>query len=110
MNKIRRGDEVVVLCGRDKGRRGIVQKVLPDANGKPARVVVEGINLLTHFDRPNPQKNQPGGIVKKEAPLHASNVALVGADGKPIRVKIRTDEKGKRARFSPDGKEIKAKQ
>ena len=108
MNKIRRGDEVVVLCGRDKGRRGVVRQVLPDACGKPARVVVDGVNLLTHFDRPNPQKNLPGGVVKKESPLHASNVALVGADGKAVRVKIRKGEKSKRARFAPDGKEIKA--
>ncbi|MGI9338810.1 MAG: 50S ribosomal protein L24 [Gammaproteobacteria bacterium] len=109
MNKIRRGDEVVILCGRDKGRRGIVQRVFPDAFGRPERVIVEGVNLLTHFDRPNPQKNQPGGIVKKEAPLHASNVALAGGDGKPVRVKIRKDEKGKRVRFAPDGKAFKAK-
>lgn len=109
MNKIRRGDEVIVLSGRDKGRRGVIRRVFPDAFGKPERVIVEGVNLLTHFDRPNPQKNQPGGVVKREAPLHASNVAIIGADGKPVRVKIRVDDKGKRARFAPDGTAIKAK-
>lgn len=108
MNKIRRGDEVVVLAGRNKGQRGVVRRVLPDEFGKPHKVVVEGVNLLTHFDRPNPQKNQPGGIVKKEAPLHASNVALADANGKPIRVKIKVDDKGKRVRVFPDGSEIKA--
>lgn len=107
MNKIRRGDEVIVLSGRDKTRRGTVRKVLLDEFGKPERVIVDGINLVTHFDRPNPQKNEPGGVVKREASLHASNVALVSDEGKAMRVKIRKGEKNKRMRVAPDGKEIK---
>ncbi len=107
MNKIRSGDEVIVLCGRDRGRRGVVRRVILDAGGKPERVVVDGVNVLTHFDRPNPQKNQPGGVVKRESPLHASNVALIGADGKAKRTRIGAGAKKKRARFMPDGTEVK---
>lgn len=94
MKRIRRGDEVVVLTGRDKGRRGTVLRVLGE------RVVVEGINMVKKHQRPNPQKGVAGGIVEQEAPLHISNVALfnpvtrrgdrigfrVLADGRKVRV------------------------
>jgi large subunit ribosomal protein L24 len=70
---IRRNDNVVVTSGRDRGKRGRVLKVLPDDN----RVVVEGANMVSRHTRPNPGKNIQGGIVKREAPLAASNVQLV---------------------------------
>ena len=88
MNKIKKGDQVAVLCGRQKGGRGIVLRVYPDARGKPERVLVEGINMVTHFERPEPRENKQGGLIKREAPIHASNVALVGENGRPMRVKI----------------------
>lgn len=102
MNKIKSGDEVIVRSGQHKGRRGVVQKVILDSNGKPARVLVEGVNLVTHYDRPNPQQNQQGGLIKREAPIHASNVGLVDPDtGKASRVKFK-DKK----RMLASGKEV----
>ncbi|MGU9952136.1 MAG: 50S ribosomal protein L24 [Gammaproteobacteria bacterium WSBS_2016_MAG_OTU1] len=95
MNKIKRGDEVIILCGQNKGQRGVVQRVFLDSIGKPERVLVEGMNMATNYDRPNPQQNQPGGLIKREAPIHASNVSLVNAEsGKPMRVKIGESKKG----------------
>ena len=71
MKKIRKGDEVVVLSGKDKGKRGAVLRVLPDD-----AVIVEGINRVKKHQKPNPMKGLTGGIVEKEMPLHISNVAL----------------------------------
>ena len=94
MNKIKKGDEVAVLCGRGKGGRGVVLRVYPDARGKPEKVLVEGVNTVSHYERPDPQQNRPGGIVKREAPIHASNVSLIDPkSGKPARVKIGADKK-----------------
>jgi large subunit ribosomal protein L24 len=70
MNRIRKGDEVIVIAGRDKGRRGTVIKVLDD------QLFVENINMVKRHTKPNPQRNVPGGIVEKEGPLHLSNVML----------------------------------
>jgi len=70
---IRRNDNVMVTAGKDRGKRGRVLKVLPDTN----RIVVEGVNFINRHTRPNPSKNIKGGIVKREATLHASNVQLV---------------------------------
>lgn len=85
MNKIRKGDEVVVLTGRDKGRRGKIGRVLD--NGK---VVVEGVNLAKKHQRGNPNSGVAGGIIEKEMPIEASNVALwnprKGGNGGPDRV------------------------
>ena len=71
MNKIRKGDEVVVITGREKGRRGTVIEVLPNE-----RVLVENVNMVKRHTRPNPQRGVQGGIVEKEAALHLSNVML----------------------------------
>ena len=71
MKKIRRNDDVVVIAGKDKGRRGKVLTVRDDG-----RVVVEGINMIKRHTRPNPMKNEKGGIVEREAPIQASNVAI----------------------------------
>jgi len=82
MGKIRRDDEVIVISGSGKGRRGKVLRVL-DGD----RVVVSGVRLVKRHTRPNPQANVPGGIVEREAPIHVSNVALVDpATDKAARV------------------------
>ena len=100
MNKIRRGDQVVVLSGRNKGRRGSVRRVIIDAHGRPHQVVVDGVNLLTSFVRPNPQKNEPGGVIRREAPMSISKVAAIDPGSSlPARVKISIDGEGKKSRI-----------
>ena len=84
--KIKKGDRVVVLTGKDKGKTGSVTKVWP----KECRVLVEGINIVQRHTRPT-QLDPQGGIKNKEAPLHLSNVAIVDANGKPTRVGFRVD-------------------
>src|SRR3954463_1293913 len=84
--KIRKGDRVVVLAGKDKGRQGNVLKVLP----KESRVVVEGLNMVQRHTRPT-QGDPQGGIKNKEAALHVSNVAIVDSKGKPTRVGFRVE-------------------
>jgi len=100
MNKIRKGDEVVVTAGRDKGRRGTVVQVLDD------RLVVEGINMVKRHTKPNPQRNVPGGIIEKEASIDRSNVALWNpVTKKGDRVGIRTLEDGTKVRFFKSNQE-----
>ena len=87
---IRKNDNVVVTTGRDSGKKGRVLKVIPGKN----RVIVEGVNVIKRHTKPNPQRNIKGGVVEREAPLHASNVQLVCPEcGKPTRIgrKILTD-------------------
>ena len=84
--KIKKGDRVVVLTGKDKGRQGAVLKVLP----KEERVLVEGLNMVQRHTRPS-QGDPQGGIKHKEAPLHLSNVAIADSNGKPTRVGFRVD-------------------
>jgi large subunit ribosomal protein L24 len=80
---IRKNDSVVVTTGKDRGKRGRVLKVLPEKN----RVVVEGVNFIKRHTKPNPQRNIKGGLVEREASLHASNVQLVCPEcGKPTRL------------------------
>ena len=80
---VRKNDNVVVMAGRDRGKRGRVLKVLPDRN----RVVVEGVNFIKRHTRPNPRANVKGGIVEREASLHASNVQIVCPEcGVPTRI------------------------
>jgi large subunit ribosomal protein L24 len=80
---IRRNDNVVVTTGKDRGKRGRVLKVLREKN----RLVVEGVNFINRHTKPNPQKNIKGGVMKREAPLHASNVQLVCPEcGAPTRI------------------------
>jgi large subunit ribosomal protein L24 len=82
MQKIRKGDQVVVTTGREKGKRGTVLRML-----ESGKVLVEGVNRVKKHQRPNPMKGQTGGIIEKEAPLHLSNVMLVNpATGKGDRV------------------------
>ena len=84
MSKIKKGDNVVVIAGRDKGKRGDVSRIVDDSH-----VIVNGINTVKKHTRPNPMKNQPGGIVTKEMPIHVSNVAIwnpVTQQGRPHRL------------------------
>jgi len=84
--KIKKGDRVVVLTGKDKGKTGTVATVVPKEN----RVVVSGINMVQRHTKPS-QGDPQGGIKNKEAPLHVSNVAIVDSNGKPTRVGFRID-------------------
>jgi large subunit ribosomal protein L24 len=80
---VRRNDNVVVTTGKDRGKRGRVLRVVPSTN----RVVVEGVNTIKRHTKPNPQRNVQGGIVEREAPLHASNVQVVCPEcGEPTRI------------------------
>lgn len=93
--KVKKGDTVIVLTGKDKGRTGEVVRVLPADN----RVVVQGVNMVTRHQRPS--QMDPGGIKRFEAPIHVSNVALADPrDGKPTRVGFKTDEHGRKTRFA----------
>jgi large subunit ribosomal protein L24 len=95
MNKIRKGDNVVVLSGRDKGRKGAVIQVLADG-----RVVIESINMVKKHTKPNPQAGKPGGIVEKEMPLDASKVAIWNPSAKKAdRVGFKVLADGKKVRF-----------
>jgi large subunit ribosomal protein L24 len=98
--KIRKGDRVVVLTGKDKGRQGAVLKVLP----KDERVVVEGLNMVQRHTRPT-QSDPQGGIKHKEASLHLSNVAVVDSTGKATRVGFRVDG-DKKVRFAKTTGEV----
>lgn len=105
MNKIRKGDTVVVLAGRDKGKRGVVTLRKDDEH-----VFVEGINLVKKHTKPNPMAGTTGGIVEKSMPIHQSNVAIYNAAaGRPDRVGIKVLADGSRVRvFKSSGEEIKA--
>jgi large subunit ribosomal protein L24 len=105
MNKIRKGDDVIVLAGRDKGKRGKVSLRKDDSH-----VLVEGINLVKKHAKPNPLKGIAGGIVEKNMPIHQSNVAIFNAaTGKADRVGIKLLADGKKVRvFKSSGDEIKA--
>jgi len=100
--KIRKGDDVVVLTGKDRGKRGTVLRVI-DAE----RVVVEGANRVKKHVRPNPMKGVQGGIVDREMPLHISNVALYNAAAsKADRVGVKTLEDGRRVRYFKSNGEV----
>jgi large subunit ribosomal protein L24 len=92
--KIKKGDRVVVLTGKDKGRQGSVTKVMP----KDSKVVVAGINMVQRHTKPT-QADPQGGIKHKEAPLHVSNVSLIDNAGKPTRVGFRVED-GKKVRVA----------
>jgi large subunit ribosomal protein L24 len=103
MNKIRKGDEVIVLAGKDKGKRGRVQLRKDDQY-----LVVEGINLVKKHTKPNPLKGTTGGIVEKAMPIHQSNVAIFNsASGKADRVGIKVDGDKRSRVFKSSGEEIK---
>lgn len=102
LRKIKKGDDVVVLAGRDRGKRGTVLQVLDTG-----RVLVEGVNVVKRHTRPNPQRGVSGGIVSKEMPIHVSNVALFNpVTNKPDRVGIRELEDGRKVRFFKSNGEV----
>ncbi|MFM2344613.1 MAG: ribosomal subunit protein [Pseudomonadota bacterium] len=96
MNKIRKGDEVIVITGKDKGKRGMVTAV-QIKEGTVAKVLVQGVAVKIKHVRPNPQAGVEGGRISKEAYIDVSNVALVDANGKPSKVKIE-EQDGKKVR------------
>ncbi|WP_211829039.1 50S ribosomal protein L24 [Kistimonas asteriae] len=105
MKKIRRDDEVVVIAGRDKGKRGKVLKVATDG-----RLIVSGVNMVKKHQKPNPMLGQPGGIVEKEAAIQASNVAIWNSETqKADRVGFSFSEEGKKQRvFKSNGNPVDA--
>ena len=105
MQRIRKGDEVVVITGRDKGKRGTVLRRV-DAE----HVVVEGVNRAKKHQRPNPMKNQTGGIVDKDMPVHVSNIALFNpATQKADRVGFKQLQDGRKVRvFKSNGEQVDA--
>jgi large subunit ribosomal protein L24 len=105
MNKIRKGDQVVVLAGRDKGKRGTVSLRVDEAH-----VVVDGVNIVKKHVKPNPMKGTTGGVVEKTMPIDQSNIAIYNpTTGKADRVGIKLLADGKKVRvFKSSGDEIKA--
>ena len=105
MNKIRKGDQVVVLTGRDKGKRGTVTQRIDDE-----RVVVEGVNMVKKHVKPNPMKGATGGVIDKTMPIHQSNVAIYNpATGKADRVGVKLLADKTRVRvYKSSGEQIKA--
>lgn len=102
MNRIRKGDEVIVIAGKDNGRRGTVTRVLP--NGK---YVVEGVNMVKKHMKPNPNAGVTGGIIDKEMPIESSNVMLFNpATGKGGRVGFKTLEDGRKVRYFKSNGEV----
>ncbi|GAB6196325.1 50S ribosomal protein L24 [Lysobacter xanthus] len=104
MNRIRKGDRVVVTAGKDKGKQGEVVRVLGD------KVVVSNINVVKRHTKPNPQAGQPGGVIEREAPIHASNVMLFNpASGKGERIAFKVLEDGRKLRvFRSSGEAVDA--
>jgi large subunit ribosomal protein L24 len=102
MRKIKKGDNVVVIAGRDKGKRGSVTQIVDDEH-----VVVAGVNQVKKHMRPNPMKNQQGGIVTKEIPIHVSNVAVYNpVTQKADRIGFRTLNDGRKVRFYKSNGEV----
>jgi large subunit ribosomal protein L24 len=95
MRKIKKGDNVVVIAGRDKGKRGDVAQIVDDRH-----VIVNGVNQVKKHAKPNPMKNQPGGIITKELPIDVSNVAIWNpVTQKADRIGLRVLEDGRKVRF-----------
>ena len=107
MKKIRKGDEIVVIAGKDKGKRGAVLRVLPDGH-----VIVDGVNLVKKHQKPNPAKGIEGGVVPKNMPIDISNVAIFNpATQKADRVGIKLLEDGKKIRiFKSNGEALSGKE
>ena len=102
MRKIKKGDDVVVIAGKDKGKRGSVLRVV-DAE----HVLVEGVNVVKKHQRPNPMKGEQGGIVTKEMPIHVSNVAIWNpVTKKADRIGLRSLEDGRKVRFFKSNGEL----
>ena len=102
MNRIRKGDQVIVTAGKDKGKKGDVVRVAGD------KIVVSNINIIKRHTKPNPQAGQPGGVIEREAPIHISNVMLFNpASGKGERVAFKVLEDGRKLRvFRSSGEAV----
>jgi large subunit ribosomal protein L24 len=102
MQRIRKGDDVVVIAGRDKGKRGSVLRVMP--NG---RVVVADVNMVKRHTKPNPNRGVTGGIIEKEMPIHPSNIMLFNPQtGKGDRVGFKTLQDGRKVRYFKSTDEV----
>jgi len=103
MRKLRKGDEVIVTAGKDKGKRGVVLKVIQDLE----KVIVENVNMVKRHTKGNPAQGKPGGIVEKEMPLHISNVAIWNSvSDNADRVGIKMLEDGQKVRFFKSNDEV----
>lgn len=103
MDRIRKGDEVVVLAGKNKGMRGVVLRVLKDED----KVIVENVNMAKRHTKGNPLRGTPGGIIEKELPMHISNVAIWNPQtSKPDRVGFKCLEDGRKVRFFKSNDEV----
>jgi large subunit ribosomal protein L24 len=103
MNKFRKGDQVVVIVGKDKGKRGTITRVLPEFG----KVVVENVNMSKRHTKGNPMEGKPGGIVEKEMPMDVSNVAIWNpVTNKPDRVGFRFLEDGRKVRYFKSNDEV----
>jgi large subunit ribosomal protein L24 len=103
MNRIKKGDDVIVIAGKDKGRRGTVLNVIPGDQ----KVLVEGVNVVRKHQKPNPNAGVQGGIVEQERAIHVSNVMLFNpVSGKGDRVGIKTLEDGRKVRFFKSNNEV----
>jgi len=103
MRKLKKGDEVIVIAGKDKGKRGTVTQMIAEKD----RVVVESINTVKKHQKPNPNLGVPGGIVEKEMPLHISNIAIFNpATGKADRVGIKILDDGRKVRIFKSNNEV----
>ncbi len=101
MNRIKKGDQVIVTAGKDKGKKGDVVRVAGD------KVVVSNINIIKRHTKPNPQAGQPGGVIEREAPIHISNVMLFNpASGKGERIGVKVLEDGRKLRVFRSSGEV----
>lgn len=103
MQKIKKGDDIIVITGKDKGKRGTVSRVMLDVD----RVLVDGINMVKKHQKPNPAAGAPGGIIEKEMPMAISNISLFNpVTGKADRVGIKQLEDGRKVRFFKSNGEV----
>ena len=100
MAKIKKNDQIIVIAGKDKGKKGRVLRIIVDKQ----RVLVEGVGLIKKHVKPNPQRNIAGGILTQEAPIHISNVMLVGSDGKATRIGMKVEKVGNKERRTRIGR------
>jgi large subunit ribosomal protein L24 len=103
MNKIKAGDEVLVISGKERGKKGFISNVINNS-----LVVIDGLNLAKKHQKPNPNKNEPGGITNKAMPLHISNIAIINPEtGERDKIKITINNDGKKVRcFKSSGGEL----
>ncbi len=103
MRKLKKGDEIIVIAGKDKGKRGTLTQMIAEKD----RVVAEGLNTVKKHQKPNPNLGVPGGIIEKEMPLHISNVAIFNpATGKADRVGIKILDDGRKVRIFKSNNEV----